>query len=227
MKLAKNMFIDGAWYGPDYGDEDLPAEVEAKIGQPAPVPGTVLAAQLRSRLLSAFGAAVDCEVVPAFAALSPEAQAEVLAERSDGDLVEMMFSELRLHVAAPVVLADDDTIVVAEGRSIRRGDLVAILDLLEETGAMDDPAATVETAQVLADPGTTTAIAEAEAEVAVPEGSVDDLHAWVFGPGGRRNPTDGWQQRAAAAVAVERAGESPRKGVLDLDQHIDDGDEVT
>lgn len=30
-KLTKNVAVDGVWYGPDWGDEDVPDEVAAKI----------------------------------------------------------------------------------------------------------------------------------------------------------------------------------------------------
>ena len=30
-KLAKNVAVDGVWYGPDWGDQDVPDEVAAKI----------------------------------------------------------------------------------------------------------------------------------------------------------------------------------------------------
>ena len=30
-KLTKNVAVDGVWYGPDWGDQDVPDEVAAKI----------------------------------------------------------------------------------------------------------------------------------------------------------------------------------------------------
>lgn len=48
-KLTKNVAVDGVWYGPDWGDQDVPEEIAAKIeredvwaGYEAPEPEPVV-----------------------------------------------------------------------------------------------------------------------------------------------------------------------------------------
>jgi hypothetical protein len=224
--LKANTFIDGTWYGPDYGNADLPPEVEAKLGR-----GDIdaMTMQLRTRLMAAVARFIGSDVIPRFVALSPESQAEAL-EYAD-DPTSVLGYIVEDYVAAPAPASDpldpDERIPLTESSWIERHDINAILDYLRDHGqdldavlaaingavrrdARAQTVAAPEPAQVL-DLGDT----EAPTPIEVPEGSVDELLAWVHGGDSGSTPTDGWQDRAKAALDVEKAGESPRKTLVE------------
>lgn len=60
-----------------------------------------------------------------------------------------------------------------------------------------------------------------DAAPGVPDGSVEDVLAWVFGE--EEDPLEGWEDRAAVALAAEDERPKPRKGVVEaLEVALDD-----
>ncbi len=243
MKLTKNVHIDGVWYGPDYGDQDLPPEVEARLGQPSVDVATANnVARVRSLLMSGVARLIEEQVIPAFARLPLDEQAAEL-EAADGEFAQFIESVAGKLATAPAPapvdedhLADDDVIVVAKNRYILRGHLVAILDQAEAAEAAGEridaaEASVTVTGSLTAAPDPVDDPGPAEPPaIEVPEGSVDDLLAFVHGGDPGEPAADGWRDRATAVLAVElQVGGHPRKTLIEpLERALDaDEDEVT
>jgi hypothetical protein len=198
--LKANTFIDGTWYGPDYGNADLPPEVEAKLGR-----GDVdaMTMQLRTKLVAAFAGYVNAELIPRFVSLSSDDQADVLEVSDDLQLVVDILSVDRppeVPATEPAPVADD-----APETTSQTEPLTASVEYPDELDLGDTEPAPIE----------------------VPEGSVDELLAWVHGGDSGTTPTDGWYDRARAALEVEKAGESPRKTLVEpLEREIAAADRV-
>lgn len=165
-KLTKNVAVDGVWYGPDWGDQDVPDDVAAKIEREdvwagyvapeveAPVPR--VQEPLRGvKLTGGYKTPEEPEVVPDPVA-EPEPEPAVHTQ-SGGDAWQRVASDW--HDADPDHEAFRDTSAINQ--------------------------------------------------IAVPSGSVTDVLTWVD------HPTDGWQDRAEAALHLESLRTSPRKGIVD------------
>lgn len=66
-------------------------------------------------------------------------------------------------------------------------------------------------------------VALKEVDGGVPAGTVDEVLAWVRGSDDTATWNEGWGDRAAAALEVERADDKPRAGVVEpLEKAIDE-----